>query len=313
MDVLLLGATGFIGNGVARALLEEGHSVWAVCRRGSEVHARIQRLKKIRSAKLRIPLVSTITAAELVPTLRYRAHFDVLINCIGDGMDPNRRQLSDLWQANVSVTKEAIDLCRHLTIPRIVLSGTGFEYGFSEISDKFSEQSPLNPRSLYSLSKALSYCHSTRQCRESGIQLIYLRIFGVIGPDDNAHRLVPSLARHLQSGRPIPLTDGNQVRDFLSVKDVGHAVIAAAQGTSNNAVETFNVCSGKGTAVRELVELVRQQFDAPSSLLLWGALPRRDTEGTYLVGDNRKLIQATHWTPRTNLAAAIIDSVSLCR
>ncbi|NMP23943.1 NAD-dependent epimerase/dehydratase family protein [Sulfobacillus harzensis] len=310
MNVVLVGANGFIGSWTAYALLKRGHSVTGVCRQLSQNH---WRLKWLRTTfpKFQILPVSSITAPELAPKLGSQGSFDVLINCAGDGIDPLRQEPSLLWEANFFVTAQAIETCQALSISRLVLSGTGFEYGFSDTATPVAESSPLKPTSPYSLSKVFCYYSAERECRRVGIQLIYLRVFGVIGPGDNAHRLVPSVIQHLRHAEPVPLTDGCQVRDFLAAQDVGYAfaIVSEPDITTAN-METFNISSGQGIAVRDIVEMVRRELDAPSSMLLWGTLPHRRTEGKFLIGDSSKLQQASEWSPSVTLAKAVTDSIT---
>lgn len=308
MRFLVCGANGFIGSWTIAVLADQGHAVTGICRQSAATHWRIAWLKK-RCPAVRVFALETMTADAALDRLGHHDAYQAVINCVGDGMTAGRQRTDQLFSANIALTLELCGLAHCLQIPRLVTLGSGFEYGFSSVLQRFTENAPRRPTSPYGLSKILGHELARHACRLAGLQLVHLRVFGVIGPGDNAHRLVPLTARNLMNHQPVALTDGHQVRDFLSVSDVAEAIALAAWVNLGTVDAVFNVSSGQGTSVRAVVDMIRRQLDAAPSLLRWGSLRPTDTQGAFWIGDSTRFREATGWAPKVSLADAIQASI----
>ena len=87
--------------------------------------------------------------------------------------------------------------------------------------------------------------------RQHGLESAHLRLFSVYGPGEDPRRLVPSVVANLLAGRPVALTPGEQVRDFVYVDDVAAALVDAALRPGIDGL-TVNVGTGVQTSVRDL-------------------------------------------------------------
>src|SRR5262245_66391316 len=99
------------------------------------------------------------------------------------------------------------------------------------------------------------------------------RVFLPYGPGDDPQRLIPSLLAALAAGTPIDVTDGSQVRDFVHVTDIAELLgrlLAMPQATG-----AFNVGTGRGITVRQVIERAADHFPA-RGLVRFGARPQRD-------------------------------------
>ena len=105
----------------------------------------------------------------------------------------------------------------------------------------------------------------------------------------------------LERSQPVDLTPGEQVRDLLFKDDVTEAFIQAARSEKTGLHRAYNVCSAQPMRIRELGELVAALLNRPRHLLRWGARSYRHDEPMWLVGDNRRFLQATEWLPRTSI------------
>lgn len=139
------------------------------------------------------------------------------------------------------------------------------------------------------------------------------RLFGVYGPGEGPNRLLPTLLARLRSGEPMPLSDGEQVRDFIHVDDVCTVLFALADAPGPPPI--VNVGTGRGVSVRHVCETVADVLNADASLLRFGARPRRHVDQDALVAGTKflQLVVAPppqRWLDK-NLAADVIDS--MCR
>ncbi len=177
---------------------------------------------------------------------------------------------------------------------RLVVAGSCAEYGPSD--QAMTEDSAIAPWSVYGATKA-----SLHLLLESSLapdlELVWVRIFNLTGPGEHPDRLFPWICREVAAGRPVELTSGRQLRDYLDVADVASAI---GQLGSAGVVGTFNVCSGVGRPLRELIELLVPE-PADRHLLRFGARPHGAHDAPVVVGDNARLVERTGWAPRHGL------------
>ncbi len=118
------------------------------------------------------------------------------------------------------------------------------------------EALPARPRSPYGASKAAEEAYLTAFRFTSGVRTVALRFGNVYGPrqdGDGEAGVVAITCRRLSAGlRPVLYGDGAQTRDFVFVRDVAEACLAALGGEA--AEGAINVGTGRETAVREVVE-----------------------------------------------------------
>jgi nucleoside-diphosphate-sugar epimerase len=106
------------------------------------------------------------------------------------------------------------------------------------------------------------------------------------------------------AGRTVDLSPGDQVRDFLDVRDVAAALTAlSASGTEG----AFNVCSGRGVTLRELLTGLAVLVQG-ERLLRFGARQTPHGDPMVVVGDNTRLVRTTGWGPRIGVDA-MLESV----
>jgi dTDP-6-deoxy-L-talose 4-dehydrogenase (NAD+) len=92
--------------------------------------------------------------------------------------------------------------------------------------------------------------------------------------------LVPYIRARLSAGEPAELTSGEQVRDFLDVREAGRMIAAHALGGDTGAV---NVCSGIPVTVRELALRIADEYGR-RDLLKFGARPANLVDPPYVLG-----------------------------
>ena len=111
--------------------------------------------------------------------------------------------------------------------------------------------------------------------RRYGFSAAWARVFLPYGPGDDPRRLIPSLLAALAAGTPIDVTDGSQVRDFVYVTDIAELLVRLL--VTSEAKGAFNVGTGRGIAVRQVIEWLADHFHA-RELVRFGARPQREDE-----------------------------------
>jgi GDP-4-dehydro-6-deoxy-D-mannose reductase len=199
---------------------------------------------------------------------------------------------------------------RSLT-PDVLVVGSAEEYGFVEARNlPVREDTPLLPGNPYAVSKAAQGLLAVEYARASGLRLVRTRTFHHTGPGRGEAFAESSFARQIaeiEAGlRPAVLQVGNleAVRDFTDVRDVVRAYWALFERGEAGAV--YNVCSGQGRRIQDLLDiLVRGSKSAVEVRVDPERL--RPSDLPVLVGDPRKLFEATGWELRIPLERSLHD------
>jgi nucleoside-diphosphate-sugar epimerase len=303
-SALITGATGFVGSALVRRLLADQVEVTAVVRDASRIQGidrqNVTEVRHWEPDALRRALAGK--SAEVVFHLAsYGVH--------ADQRDPER-----LAAGNLGVLTNVLHATAQLKPRQFVFAGSCAEYGFPATQNTpISETQPLAPTTPYGAAKALAEKEGAKLAAELGISFATLRLFNVFGPGEAPQRLLPFIIDHLQHDEPAELTGGEQVRDFIYIDDAVEALIMAALSDNLQAGEAYNVCSGRGTSVREVGEIAAEQMGKPRSLLQWGKRPYRRDEPMWLVGDNRRFTEVTGWQPRTTIPQGVARMIAEVR
>jgi GDP-4-dehydro-6-deoxy-D-mannose reductase len=193
--------------------------------------------------------------------------------------------------------------------PRVLVVSSGDVYGAQprEALPLRETTAPL-PRSPYAASKVAAEALALAYARSYGVDAVVTRAFNHIGPGQDerfaAVAFALQIARVASGGEPRVLVGNlDASRDFLDVRDVCEAYALLLEG-GGTAGEIYNVASGTATTMREILRRLIGLARVPVEV-------REDPERMrpadvpVSVGDASKLREATGWTPRIPLAAAL--------
>ena len=296
------GAGGFIGSTLVRRLLSRGVATSALVRGESEA----SRLDREGAEVLRMVDAS---GGELNDLLRGRA-FDAVFHLAAAGVRGGVDD-AEIINGNVMLTSRLLSALADRTPGVFIQTGSCFEYGDAG-GEVLAETTPANPRSVYAAAKLAAFFCGRALAAKSGIRFVNLRLFCVHGPGEGPSRLIPYVVERLSRDQPVDLSGGEQSRDFVHVDDVVDALLAAADARELEH-DLYNVCTGRGTRVRDVVELVARLMDKPTSLLEWGRRPYRPDDAGRMVGCHLRITAETGWAPSIPLEQGIADMVFTIR
>jgi nucleoside-diphosphate-sugar epimerase len=267
--ILLTGSTGFVGRQVLNELLKSDFHVRCVVRKENRLPAS----KLIESFVTTQDLFQEeegwwAKVLEGVATIIHVAWF------AEPGKYLNSPKNLDCLIGTLRLAKAAAQS----GVRRFVRIGTCAEYQFSD-SD-LSTETPLDPLSPYAGAKAAAFMSLSRWLPNEGMAFAWCRLFYLYGEGEDARRLVPSIHNQLRAGKPVNLTSGAQIRDFMDVKEAGKQIARVALGEF---VGPANICSGIPVSVRQLAEKIADQYDR-RDLLQFGARPDNLLDPSRVVG-----------------------------
>jgi GDP-4-dehydro-6-deoxy-D-mannose reductase len=199
----------------------------------------------------------------------------------------------------------------------VLVVGSAEEYGMVEPQDlPVRETSPLRPNSPYAVSKVAQGYLALQYALSHQMGIVRTRTFHHTGPGRGEAFAESSFARQLveiERGRRSAVLDvGNleAVRDFADVRDVVRAYWLLLD--RGGAGEVYNVCSGQGVRIRDLLHTLIEASGIEAEVRVDPAR-LRPSDIPALVGDPRKLQQATGWEPRIPLARTLADLLQYWR
>lgn len=251
--ILVIGASGFIGANLLRALLavrEDGV--------GTQFSGDSWRLRGISAANLSfLNLEDPFSVRSVLARVAPRTIFD----CASFGAYSFEQDFERIHSTNyLSFIRLMETLATH-QLCAYVHAGSSSEYGLNASAPE--ETARLLPNSHYAVSKAacseaISYFGKLR-----GLPVANLRLYSVYGPYEDSSRLIPVLCEHVLRGELPRFARADVTRDFVHVDDVIAAFIATALAMGPSvAGESFNIGSGAPTRLDHLAELAKQALGA---------------------------------------------------
>ncbi len=160
-------------------------------------------------------------------------------------------------QINIMGTLNLLKALSESRVKKLIYASSMAVYG-EATALPIAEDHPLHPNSPYGISKMAGEKYCLELGKTMGIETVALRYFNTYGTRQTLTPYVGVITifidRLLEEKSPLIFGDGEQVRDFISVKDIAKANILAMKGTYSG--EVFNVGSGKGTTVNHLADFL---------------------------------------------------------
>lgn len=236
--------------------------------------------------------VEAVPAAGPLPRAR------LIFHLAAAGVRPGE-DVAEMLECNVLGTMQLLEHARASEVERFVHCGSCFEYGPGA---RIPEGASLRPISEYGASKAAGSLLALAYGTAHGVTVAVVRPFTAYGPLEAAHRLVPSTIVDALEGGPVRIGSGGHMRDFVHVDDVVDGLLAAAR-SADAAGETFNLCTGVGTSVLQVAELVAELAGGVEVVV--GAVEDRPVDFRELSGDPTRAGNTLGWRAQTELSSGL--------
>ena len=306
------GGTGFVGQWLCRALLNDGDHVVAL-----GLHAPGQGILSPNERANVQWIHGDVRDADSVHHALDASQPDVIFHLAGVSFVPEAREApATTYEVNViGAVRVLAEVARRRAAgeidPVVLVVGSATQYGrHAEADMPLGEDAPQRPNDVYAASKSAQEIAAQQMHRGEGIKVICTRSFNHSGAGHPEHFLLPALVRRalaLRTATKPELHLGNQqsIRDYLHVADVVQAYLLLTR--SGTPGEVYNVCSGEGVNARELATEVLLRVGTTAEIMTDPALVR-GVDVPVLVGSPAKLQRATGWRP-TRTRSDIIDDL----
>ncbi|MCH2208571.1 MAG: UDP-glucose 4-epimerase GalE [Lentisphaerales bacterium] len=274
--ILVTGGAGYIGSHTCLALLEANYEVVVVDDLSNSSYEAITRVEKLSKKKLSFHKESILNKEALDQIFQKEKNVDAVIHfaakkAVGESCEKPLLY----YQNNISGTLQLLESMKASNVTDIVFSSSATVYGEpDEVPVK--EDADVRPTNPYGQTKAMmeQILKDTGAAYGWGIALLRYfnpvgaHISGDIGEDpeypNNLLPFVSQVAAGIRKkvtifGEDYPTPDGTGVRDYIHVIDLAHAhVKALIKLKQDKSTHTYNIGTGRGYSVKEMVETFRK-------------------------------------------------------
>lgn len=311
MRLLVTGGAGYVGSVCSHVLVESGHDVtildnFSTGNRGA------------------VPSQAVLIEGELdeaAPDVLANGEFDAVLHfaarsLVGESVD----KPDEYWHHNLISTLNLLDAMRANGVNSLVFSSTAATYGEPD-EVPITESFPTAPTNPYGATK-LAIDHAiTSYARAFGLGATSLRYFNVAGAygsvgesravETHLIPLVLQVALGTREkifvfGDDYPTADGTAVRDYIHIRDLAQAHELALERNQRGVHQIYNLGSGTGYSVTEVIEACRKVTGHPIPAEL---APRRAGDPAVLVASSQRIKDELGWDPtHTDLTQIVTDA-----
>src|SRR5687768_17199468 len=300
MNILVSGGAGYIGSATAEALIKAGHSVSIYDSLVTGHRLAVPEGARFMQADLSDShaLIDTLTKTKFDAVMHFAASIEA-----GESMkNPGR-----FYYNNLTNSLALMEAATRAGVKHFVLSSTAAVYQSSD--EPLTEESPLGPTNVYGHTKLMVEQALDWYRQIHGLHFAALRYFnacGALNDRGEAHRpeshLIPLVLRVPLGqreeaqiyGTDYPTPDGTCIRDYIHIADLVSAHVLALDGLNERDRLVYNLGSGNGYSVREVIETAREVtgHSIPAK-----ELPRRPGDSARLVASSEKVRRELGWKP----------------
>lgn len=309
--VLVTGAAGYVGSVCATVLLEQGYKVTVVDNLTTGNREAVPAGATFVEDDIRDVADQVLKDSDIEAVFHFAAR-----SLVGESVeDP-----AAYWHHNVVTSLTLLDSMREHGVNNFVFSSTAACYGEPE-QVPITEDMPTAPTNPYGASKLAIDNIITSYANAYGLGATSLRYFNVAGAYGSVGEnrevethLIPLVLQvalgHRESiamfGTDWPTEDGTAVRDYIHIRDLADAHLLAASSNQPGTHRIFNLGSGDGFSVKQVVETCREVTGHEIPAV---EAPRRAGDPAVLIASSQKAMDQLGWNPtRSDLQTIVKDA-----
>lgn len=268
MKILVTGANGYLGQGIVRSILNNGHCVVATDFNTQFVDERAERI--------------VCNLFEVDNPYSFFGEPDVLLHLAWrDGFVHYSSAHIDDLPKHYAFIKKMVDG----GVQQVAVMGSMHEIGFFEGS--INESTPCHPTTPYGIGKNALRDLTQMICKQKNIVFQWLRGYYIVGNSKFGSSIFSKITAAVDEGKTeFPFTLGQNQYDFIDYPDFC-AQVAAVVGQKNEQ-GIINICSGKPEKLADRVERFIKENDYRIKLQ-YGAFPDRPYDSKAVWGNDTKI------------------------
>ena len=278
--ILITGGTGFIGKNLIDRLRRE-NQYKIVCLVQSDDEIGKQYLKKNN--------ISFLSEDDFVS---FNGRIDICVHLASYGVAYGARDLNLMIDVNVKLSTRIMKFCVEHGCEFFVNTGSCFEYGSKIQNRLITENDTLCPEDIYAATKVACEDLLKVYSHLLGVKMITIRPFSIFGRYENQSRIGPLVINSGNLNQKLELTGGDQVRDYMDVRDVSDAIVRLLENREKTIDgEAINICSGIPLTLKQFILKIVDAFGFDHKLYQFGVKPYRSNESMFFAGNNKRLFE----------------------
>lgn len=306
MKILVTGGAGFIGGNFVHYMISKYPDYKIVNLDALTYAGNLETLKDVQDKKNYKFVKGDISDREFIFNLFENEKFDIVVNFAAESHVDRSIVEPDIFiKTNVLGTQALLDASKKYNVKRFHQVSTDEVYGDLPLDRKdlfFTEDTPLNPSSPYSASKASADFLVQAYHRTFGLNTTISRCSNNYGPYHFPEKLIPLMTSRALNNERLPVYgNGENIRDWLHVEDHCSAInLIIHKGKSG---EIYNVGGHNEKTNLEVVKTILKTLDKPESLITY-VKDRPGHDLRYAI-DPKKLENELGWKPKYNFDTGI--------
>ncbi|MBM0065902.1 dTDP-glucose 4,6-dehydratase [Alkalicoccobacillus gibsonii] len=307
MNILITGGAGFIGSNFVKYMVRKYPTYQFLNVDLLTYAGNLENLTDIEEHTNYKFVKADICDKALITSLVEENKIDTIINFAAEShVDRSISNPSIFVQTNVVGTQVLLDVAKEQNLTKYVQVSTDEVYGSLGKEGYFTEDTPLQPNSPYSSSKAGSDLLVRAYYETFGLNVNITRCSNNYGPLQFPEKLIPLMISNALEGKPLPVYgDGQNIRDWLHVEDHCSAIdLVLHEGESG---EVYNVGGHNERTNIQIVETIIEALGASKDLITY-VEDRLGHDRRYGI-DPEKLTSELGWKPKYTFETGIKETI----
>ena len=300
-NILITGASGFIGSNLIHNLLLKEKKISILIRKKSN----LWRLKNVLP-KLEKYVIDFEDQKSLKSIIK-KIEPDIVFHLATYGTYPFQNNLEEMSKTNIIGSVNLMNVCAGIgNLKRFVNFGSSFEYAFNK--NGIQETNSINPISPYAITKSAQSSFGKYFNENSILPIVTIKPFTAYGPYESPGRLVSDIMTSIVKKKILKLSSPLPRRDFIYIDDLINAIKKSSK-IKNIEGEIFNIGAGKAYSIKDIV-LLASKITNKKIELSWGNKEKEHSiEKQYNNFANiKKAEKLLDWKPKYSIQTGLLKT-----
>lgn len=286
MNILLTGATGFLGSHLLPELIKNSYEIIVLKHSFSSVWRIKSCLCQLKSYDIDKTDIEKAFLANKI---------DVIIHMATDYGKKNNNNIMEMLEPNIRLPSRLLDLGMRYEVKAFINTDTSTNSLYT----------------LYSATKKAFVEIGRFFAANCEMKFVNMVLEYVYGEGDDKTKFIPFVIESILKGIEIKATEGEQKRDFIYVKDIVCAYLKVLDklGTFNKSFLEFNVGTGQSVSLKDFINKIGE-IAGKKANAKWGVSPYRRNEIFDLKADISLARKLLSWKPKTPLEEGLSNTVN---
>ena len=290
-NILIVGATGFIGYHLAKKSLKKGWSVTSISTKSPK---KLRYLPKVKY------ILCDITKKNILKK-NIREYFNYVVN-LGGYVDHSNKKKT--FESHYGGCLNLTEIFSKRVPKAFVQMGSSVEYGSLRSPQK--ENGKCNPKSIYGQAKLRASTHIINLYKKKKFPGIVLRMYLAYGPKQDLNRFLPIIIDGCKKNKKFPCSKGNQFRDFVHVDDIVDIIMKSLTNKKAKG-QIINVGTGKPRKIRNVIEQIKKI--SKGGYPQFGKIKLRKDEILKLYPNIKKAKNIINWKPKISFEKGLKSTI----